>query len=260
MEVLLSAMHLDNWEYIKTLNITSDAVVINQCDREEKYVVDNAGRQVTFISTKERGLSKSRNMAINNATSDICIICDNDVEYVSNYEKIIEDKFKEHPEAAVIVFYIQRDEESKPYSKKECKLNHKLALRVFSPEIAFRKSKLEGKNIVFNEEFGAGSKRMMGEENIFLYECLRKKLKVMYVPIKIAELRFEESTWKINGRHEKFFKDKGACFYAMTPAFSTLMNLQFVVRKRTMYDMSMFKAFKYMQQGKKEYKMGVKNE
>lgn len=254
MEVLLSAMNLVDWRYIETLNITSDVIIINQCDKNEEYRINRNGQNISFYSSKERGLSRSRNMAIKNASSEICILCDNDVEYVSDYDSIIEEKFLEYPDADLIVFYIKRDEKSKPYVNKDCRLNHKLALKVFSPEIAFRKSILKKNCIEFNEKFGAGSTYMMGEENIFLYECLRKGLKIMYTPTKIAELRYEESTWKINGRNEKFFKDKGACYYAMEPKFSTLMNIQFVIRKKKLYEMSMLQAFNFMQQGKKEYR------
>ena len=228
MEVLLSAMNLVDWRYIETLNITSDVIIINQCDKNEEYRINRNGQNISFYSSKERGLSRSRNMAIKNASSEICILCDNDVEYVSDYDSIIEEKFLEYPDADLIVFYIKRDEKSKPYVNKDCRLNHKLALKVFSPEIAFRTSILKKNCIEFNE--------------------------IMYTPTKIAELRYEESTWKINGRNEKFFKDKGACYYAMEPKFSTLMNIQFVIRKKKLYEMSMLQAFNFMQQGKKEYR------
>ena len=45
--------------------------------------------KIKFISCDEKGLSKSRNKAINNATGDICIIADDDVTYSDDYiEKI----------------------------------------------------------------------------------------------------------------------------------------------------------------------------
>jgi glycosyltransferase involved in cell wall biosynthesis len=257
MNVLVSAMHLISWDYIETLNITTDTIIVNQCDSDSIESLEDSGRKIKFICSTERGLSRSRNMAIRKATSDICILCDNDVEYIPGYEKIIENKFETYRDADIVVFFIKRDATSKPYAKQDCKMNHKLALKVFSPEIAFRKKSLEEHNIIFNEEFGAGSTYMMGEENIFLYECFRKKLKIYYCPVEIAQLRYVESTWKINGRNEKFFKDKGACYYAMAPRISTFLNLQFVIRKRRLYSMSPIVAFKYMEVGKSEYRKRV---
>jgi len=92
-EVLLSAMYLDNENYIDTLNIHTDCVVINQCDREgiRRVVHDSAKGEIniTYVETKDRGLSRSRNEAIGKARGDICILCDNDVEYVEDYDRII---------------------------------------------------------------------------------------------------------------------------------------------------------------------------
>ena len=36
LDVLLSAMHLDNYHYIDSLNITGNCVVINQCNRKSQ--------------------------------------------------------------------------------------------------------------------------------------------------------------------------------------------------------------------------------
>ena len=41
-EVLLSAMHLENENYVDTLGICTDCVVINQCDREKEEKIDHA--------------------------------------------------------------------------------------------------------------------------------------------------------------------------------------------------------------------------
>ena len=106
-QVLLSAMGLADESYLDTLNVKSDAVIINQCDRDSKKTVerniDGKITHVTYIESTERGLSRSRNMALKNAEADICILCDNDVEYVDGYEDIILKEFKDNPEADIIV-------------------------------------------------------------------------------------------------------------------------------------------------------------
>ena len=105
-EVLLSAMNLKDYKYIDSLNIKSDCVVVNQCNTDGKLEIQDAGRNIKFISSKERGLSRSRNMAIANAQSDICMLCDNDVEYVDNYKEIVISAFEKNPEAST--FLVQR--------------------------------------------------------------------------------------------------------------------------------------------------------
>jgi glycosyltransferase involved in cell wall biosynthesis len=256
LEVLLSAMHLKDFSYINTLNIETNCTIINQCNEEEKLNICDNNRSIQFISTSERGLSRSRNMAIENAKSDMCILCDNDVEYVPGYEKLILKQFEDNPKFDIIIFFVNRNVEgSKPYFHRKKKLSYISVLKTFSPEIAFRRNSLMSKNIIFKEEFGAGSKYCMGEENIFLYECLKKRLKILYVPVKIADLRYEESTWQGISSVQELY-NRGAIFYAMTNKFSDLLIIQYILRKRKLYrkEISLIDSYKIMRKGKYDYK------
>lgn len=262
LEVLLSAMHLENENYIDSLNITSNSVVVNQCDRSrflktDHKCIDGSTKNVTYIETQERGLSKSRNMALANATEDICILCDNDVEYVDGYEQKILSAFDRHLDADVIVFFIRRPERQNPNYPDERKMDRLSVLKIFSPEIAMRRSRIS--DIKFDELFGAGAKYPLGEENIFLYECLRKKKKIYYVPEMIATLREEESTW-FKGYDRDFFLARGANYTAMSDSFAHVLIWQFALRKRSLYsaNLSMAEAVKMMYKGRKQYKSELK--
>ncbi len=257
LQVLLSAMHLQDESYLDTLHVVSDAVVVNQCDRtarrDIKRSVPGGMQQVCYIESTQRGLSVSRNMAIRNAQADICILCDNDVEYVAGYEQMILSAFEENPEADLIVFYIRRKEKPQPNYPTKRWMNYLSVLKIFSPEIAFRRKSVQG--ISFNESFGAGSgKYLMGEENIFLYDCLKAHKKILYMPLMIAELREEESTW-FQGYDKAFFISRGANYAAMSKFFSPALIWQFALRKRKLYrdNMGMFAAIRWMQRGRREY-------
>ncbi len=254
-EVLLSAMHLENENYIDSLNIHTDCVVINQCDREcvrkTAHDTDRGCVNVTYVETRERGLSKSRNMAIGHATSQVCILCDNDVEYVSDYDRIITDAFERY-DADVIVFFIKRPERSRPVFDRPKKMGYLSVLKIFSPEIAFRLESV--KDIRFNESFGAGAKYCMGEENLFLYDLLKRGKKILYVPEMIAKVRDEESTW-FKGYDRDFFISRGANYAAMSKLFSVVLILQFAVRKRELYadNLSVAEATRRMFEGRRNY-------
>ena len=257
LQVLLSAMHLADESYLDTLHVVSDAVVINQCDRTCRRDVNRTAgdrrQHVRYIESTQRGLSVSRNMAIRNATADICILCDNDVEYVPGYEEMILSAFEQNPEADLIVFYIRRKEKPQPNYPTKRWMNYLSVLKIFSPEIAFRRSSVEG--ITFNESFGAGSgKYLMGEENIFLYDCLKAHKKILYMPLKIADLREEKSTW-FQGYDRKFFFSRGANYAAMSRFFSVPLIWQFAIRKRALYkdNMSLFQAISHMYRGRRDY-------
>ena len=79
--ILISCMHEKDTSIIERSNVQSDVVVVNQCDLdsvEEFDFVNKKGKtcHAKFINTTERGLSRSRNMAICNAWGDVCLICD----------------------------------------------------------------------------------------------------------------------------------------------------------------------------------------
>ena len=257
LQVLLSAMFLKDEDYIDSLNITSDAVVINQCDSELvresiRRNINGNDQKVVYVETKERGLSRSRNMAVENSDADICILCDNDVEYLPDYEKRIMDGFLRHPDADLIVFYIKRKEKPKPNYPKTKRMGYLSVLKIFSPEIAFKRESIKGMS--FDERFGAGSGQyLMGEENIFLYDCLKKGLKIYYEPIMIASLREEESTW-FKGYDKEFFVSRGANYAAMSGWGSYILILQYALRKRHLYrpGMSMGEAIDSMMKGRRE--------
>lgn len=250
LQVLLSAMHLAGPEYIDTLQITTDAVVINQCDRNERIVEERNGRSVLFLSTTERGLSKSRNMAIRESDADVCIFCDNDVVYEPDYEEQILGAFNRNQDADLLVFFIERPERHTPI-QEEGVMSYMNTMKVFSPEIAFRRNALRG--LCMDERFGAGAEYAMGEENIFLFQAKQRGLTVKYVPVKIAHLTDTESTW-FKGYTDKFFRDRGANYYMMSKKWYPLLIWQFALRKRNLYknDNTMKNALRRMFDGAKE--------
>ena len=257
LEVLLSAMYLEDENYIDSLNITSSAVVVNQCDRQlvkdvEHECINGQKKHVRYIETKERGLSKSRNMAIRNAADDICVLCDNDVEYVEGYEALIEKAYQDYPDADLIVFYIKRPEKPVPNYPTARRMNYFSVLKIFSPEISFKRSSIA--DVSFHESFGAGAKYKMGEENIFLYDCLKKKKKIYYLPIQIASLRMEESTW-FSGYDKDFFIARGANYAAMSKWFSHVLIWEFAIRKTKLYgnNLSFIEAVRTMYAGRKQF-------
>ncbi|MCR4743728.1 MAG: glycosyltransferase family 2 protein [Lachnospiraceae bacterium] len=255
LSVLLSAMQLDDWHYIDNLNISGNALVINQCDRDGDERIEDGDRKIRFISTRERGLSKSRNMALREAEGEICIFCDNDVKYRDNYEELILGEFRRMKDADIIVFFIERPERHSPIFKKRRRMGYLSTMKTFSPELAFRKSSLVKAGLKLDEDFGAGARYSMGEENIFLYDAIKAGLRIYYAPVKIASLIENESTW-FKGYNERFFINRGAGYYRMAGFFSHILIWQFALRKKKEYSkdkMSLRDALRYMYKGAHEY-------
>ena len=120
VQLLISAMHAEPKELIKKMNVSSDAILINQCDenRYESFCVqDSKGekRVVESYSFKERGVGLSRNNALLRADKEISLFSDDDIVYVKDYERRIIEEFEKHKEADVLLFNVEVCEERRTY-------------------------------------------------------------------------------------------------------------------------------------------------
>jgi len=246
-------MNQNDYSLIEKMNIKSDTIVINQCNENSIKVIEFDDFVVKWINSTERGLSRSRNMAVENACGEICILADDDLKYLPNYKDIILKQFELNPDIDIITFQVEGIEQKfKNYYPRSRKINFLTSMKISSVEIAFRLNSIKQANIRFNELFGAGAKYCMGEENIFLMECLKKGLKVMYVPVKIAKIHIGQSTW-FNGYNKDYFISKGAAFAAMSNLYSILFIIQFAIRKYKLFnkETTILDAIKLMLQGRR---------
>lgn len=213
LNVLISCMHEKDTSIIARSNVQTDVIVVNQCDKnsvEDFNFTNKKGKicHAKFICTTERGLSKSRNMAIDYAWGDICQICDDDETFPDNYEDIIIDAYNQNLGASVITFALNRLDVEKPYPVEKRSLGVKEILRTSSQQITFLRNLLGKTSIRFDEKMGSGTGNGGGEENRFLLDCRKARLKMLYVPYVIATVNKGKSQW-FKGYTEKYFRDRG---------------------------------------------------
>lgn len=251
IDVLISCMRQTDMSIAERSGLKSGAVIINQCDHdgiEEKLI---NGCSVRMYSTTQRGLSRSRNMAIENSRADICLISDDDEIYAEGYEEKLVKAFTEYPEADVMLFQVKNDI-GKTFSPKPFKVGYLRALKFASWQIAFRRESIMKAGIRFDVEMGSGTGHGSGEEIKFLYDCLRNGLTLQYVPEEIAALtEGSESQW-FTGFDSKYFINRGwatARYMGKIPA--TLYSLYFAVIKYPIYkkDFPMHRALSCMLKG-----------
>lgn len=205
MEVLLSCMSSSPIDIVKRTNVVSDITVVNQCSNDyiSKICTEN-GYRLQIIESSDRGLSKSRNMAIRYASSDICLLCDDDEILYDNYANLIESAFEENPDADLIAFAL--DYSDKKYPKKKKKIGYLNALKISSVQITFRRNAIIENKIVFDERLGAGTGNGAGEEQKFLYDCIKAGLNIIFLPIYIGKvIRDSSSSWFHGYTKEYFF-------------------------------------------------------
>lgn len=246
-QVLLSCMEQKDFQIIETSNLKGiNTLIINQtkecCEHVES--IDNA----IMIYSHKKGLSNSRNLAIKNATGDICLLSDDDEKFVDNVDKLILNAFDSIPQADILIFKIIN------YPKKIKNSIHKMSrfelLKVSSVQIVFRAKSI--KNVVeFDSCLGAGTINSCGEENNFLLKAWKKKLKIYYYPESIGELLPHDSSW-FSGYNERYFFKRGKISrYNLGFIFGFLYSVYFLFFKRKLYkqEISFFKAFKYTIKG-----------
>jgi glycosyltransferase involved in cell wall biosynthesis len=110
LQVLVSTMNQANVDKLVSEMKIHKYVVINQVTDGSKLPQDIINDNNRALSYRERGLSLSRNRAIANSTADICVIADDDMYYVDNYEKIILDAYHQNTDADIIAFQVSNED------------------------------------------------------------------------------------------------------------------------------------------------------
>lgn len=252
LEVLVSTMHQTDHNLIKKMNIQSDAIIVNQCDKNEFESFDYKGNLIQFLSLSERGVGLSRNNALMRATGDICIFADDDVVYLDDYNKIILEEFNKNPLADIIIFNVPSTNPERPMhiSKKNTRVRWFNCLKYGAVRIAVRTEKLKVANIYFSLLFGGGAKYSAGEDSLFIAECIKKKLKIYTSTSIIGYVSQEESSW-FEGYTDKYFIDKGVFYSCLSKKYSKILCLQFILRHYKLFinEKSLVKAYNLMIKG-----------
>lgn len=254
LQVLVSTMNQDDTSIIEKMGINTDAIIINQCEKNEKKIIDKNGKKIFFISLKERGIGLSRNAALERATAAICIFADDDVIYRNDYEDVILSEFENNPKADILIFNIHSTNKNRPeyQIKKKGRVNRFTCLKYGTSRIAIRLDKVKNTKINFSLLFGGGAKYSHGEDTLFLRDCIKSKLKVYKIPKSIGTISHEKSTW-FNGYNEKYLRDRGAFYKAFAPKLKYLFCLQYVIRHNEFRPkIKRGQALKVMLQGMKD--------
>lgn len=255
IEVLAATMNQTDHSLINKMNIQTDAIIANQCEENSFEKINHNGNDIKFYSFAERGVGLNRNNALMRSEADICVLADDDMVFIDNYEEKIRNLFDENPNADVIILNLH-DKKKKRYTIKEkYKVRYNNFMRFGAARIVFRRNSITKNSIFFNLHFGGGTQFSAGEDALFLAECLKKKLNIIAVPEFIAELSNErDSTW-FDGFTDKYFIDKGVLYAAISKRLAWFLALQYVLRRRYQYEgKSAINVWKLMSQGIKQFR------
>ena len=217
-QLLVSTMHQTDDSLIKEMNIHSDAIIVNQCERYDVQSFQNGDYKIEQYSFAERGVGLSRNTAFMRSTADIIEFADDDMIFTDTHREDVLKAFQEHPEADGILFAVESLNPDRPLLgiKKFRRVSKIRALKYGCARVAVRREKVFYNNISFTLLFGGGARYGSGEDTLFLQDCIKAGLKIYESPIKVADVKQDGSTW-FTGYNPKYYHDKGASFAAILP-------------------------------------------
>lgn len=256
LDILLSCMNQQDDRLICNSRITGNAVVINQCGNNNLRSWKTEGGTVRWFDSDTRGLTVSRNLALEKSDADVCLLCDDDEIFVPDYEDLICKTYEALPQADVIIFKMVGRAAS--FEDRIMELKFPRTMHVSSWQISFRRESLLRTGVRFDELMGAGTGNGAEEELKFLVDCQKAGLKIWYVPEEIASVAQTESTW-FKGFDETFFYNRGATTrYILGWPLAAAYAIYYVIKKRPMYagDISPQKAFDAICRGIRENRIG----
>jgi len=192
LEILVSTMNRNSLDFLIPMfpfcHFSEYSIlIINQT--QENNLLDSPFPTVRVINSIEKGLSKSRNLALKNAIGKIVLIADDDVVYRKDFDATIVQAHNQYTNRAAISFCIEKTNGllfKKYLTKAKSDLSLMELFNVLSIEISLNKSVLDKIGVKFDEYFGLGSQFEMGEEAIFLSDIKYKINQIAFVPSVIA--------------------------------------------------------------------------
>lgn len=254
LELLCVTMQQTDFSKIEQMNIHSNVVFANQCDKTlfDEYEFD--GHKAKMISSQTKGVGTNRNLALLYASADICLFADDDVVYENDMEQKILSEFESHPDADVIIFNLDTDSERKQVKYTKTKKCSKFSRMPWgAARIAFRLNSIRKANIWFTTLFGGGCTFPSGEDSMWLVDAKRKGLTFYVSKETIGKVSFDESSW-FTGYDEKFYFGKGAYYSNAHSKTFCFWTTYFLLRTRNFGMLSISEKKKWMLLGRDGYK------
>lgn len=211
-------------------------LVINQCLSIPLTPVHSADARIRCLSTQEKGIANSRNMALANAVGDWCVICDDDVVLEPGVLQSIRAAVAQSPGVSIFTFKIKTPEGKpyKSYPERSSALTGSFRLmRVSSIEIVVNRAAVTANTIRFTPWLGLGTGFSGGEEVVFLRDCLNRKLKIGYVNAFVVQHPAESSGKAFH--KESNALANGALLKKLYPCSYLLWLAYFTLKRRKYY-------------------------
>lgn len=256
IQVLVSAVEQNMAALVEKMNISTPAVVVNQCDSYGYEEMEHNGAKIQCFSMPERGVGLSRNTALLHADAEVCLFSDEDITLTGDYAKEMEKAYREIPDADMILFNVKVSPKRKTYWNTDIhRVNYRNYGRYPAYSISGKLDSLRRANVGYSLLFGGGAKYSNGEDSLFLRDCLRAGLHIYTHTICIGEEKERESTW-FHGYTQKFFHDRGVLYHFLYGKLAKPLAWRFlwVHRQEMCREISVGEAYRLVKDGIREGK------
>ena len=186
--------------------------------------------EIKVIQLASKGVAKSRNTAIDNCQTEYLLFGDDDVNFkVEGINKVI-NFLNSQPDISIVMAQAV-DEDGK--LRKHYPANmHSLGLtnsaKAATYEMIVRISDIKKSGVRFDENFGAGAINYLGDEYIFIADCLRSGLKGKFIPVIIAQHPSDSSGNMTHTREDISARSK--IFDRVFGLWAPVMRLLFLIK------------------------------
>lgn len=260
VQFLVSAVNQDVHALVKKMNLQAESIIINQCKENRYEEFEYKGSRMRCYHLAEKGVGLSRNNALLRADGDICLFADEDIVYRDRAAEAVEEAFREHPEADMLLFNVKVQEARYTYwTDRFHRVHWYNCGRYPAYSFALRTKRMHAKNLTYSLFFGGGAKYSNGEDSLFISDCLKAGLKVYACPVEIGEEIPRPSTW-FHGFDEKFFYDRGVLYRPLYGRLAGLMGLRFLLKNKGEMcggEISFSQAYELLKKGIRDAKKGL---
>lgn len=260
IQILIATMNRTDFDFLKTMFVFSNfaefnLLIINQTSQDKLLV--STFENVNVINSFEKGLSKSRNLAIKNAKKTLLILTDDDVIFQSGFELEVLKAFNSEGnyDGFRFEFLNGKGNLAKKYPKHfEEHLTQFEILNSSSVELVFKRESIKKADLNFDENFGLGTDFFMGEEAVFISDAIKKGLKIGFFP-KILVAHSHLSTGHKTLVSQQYFIHSAVFYriYGKMYLFWIALKFFFDLKHRKVRFREIIKMFKQALKGKQAY-------
>jgi hypothetical protein len=143
---------------------------------------------VRYLRHGDAGLARNRNHCLRHARGRLCVVVDDDVEFLPGWADAVRSAFDTRGDCDFASFALV-DGEGRPLARYPVvarRHTSRSVFRVVSCELAFDRARVRRFGLGFNERLGLGTAVGRGEEGVFLRDLVRAGARGRSVPVAIA--------------------------------------------------------------------------